>query len=129
MITQVELVFTFEKTLTLNYVYCAPKVKKNLISGFLLNKFGFKQVYEAGKFIFSKGSVFVNKGYAGGDMFKLKVINTSRANKVNDTAYMFVHPISSLWYNHLGHVNYKRLKEMCSLWQNLNVNQNTYSNS
>ena len=54
--------FTSGKTLTLNDVFYVPEVRKNLISGFLLNKFGFKQVYEADKFILSKGSVFVGKG-------------------------------------------------------------------
>ena len=32
-----------------------PEVRKNLVSGFLLDKFGFKQVYEADKFILFKG--------------------------------------------------------------------------
>ena len=55
--------FTSGKTLTLNDVFYVPEVRKNLVSGFLLNKFGFKQVYEADKYILSKGSVFVEKGY------------------------------------------------------------------
>ena len=41
-------------------------------------------MYEANNFIMSKGSVFVGKGYACGDMFKPNVITTSTANKVND---------------------------------------------
>jgi len=106
-IDQVELVFTFIKTLTLNDVYYVPEIRKNLISGFLLNKFNFKQVYEADKYILSKGSVFVGKGYAGSDMFKLNVITISSENKINDSTYMLVYFVSSLWHNHLGHINYK----------------------
>jgi len=71
-IGQVELVFTFRKTLTLNDVFYVPEVRKTLVSDFLLNKFGFKQVYGANQYILYKGSVFVEKGYAGSDMFKLK---------------------------------------------------------
>ena len=111
----VELVFNSEKSLTLNDVFFVSEVRKNLISGFLLNKFGFKQVYEADKFILSKGSVFVGKGYAASDMFKLNVNNVSSGNAINVSTYMLVHSISSLWHNRLGHVNYKRLKEMSRL--------------
>ena len=60
-IEQVNLVFTSSKTLTLNDVFYAPKVRKNLVSDFLLNRFGFKQVYEANNFILSKGSVLVGR--------------------------------------------------------------------
>ena len=62
-----------------------PEVRKNLVSSFLLTKFGLKQVYEADKFILSKGSVFVGKGYASGDLFKLNVITPSSGNKMNDS--------------------------------------------
>ena len=114
-IGQVELVFTSGKTLTLNDVFYVPEVRKNLISGFLLNKFCFKQVYEADEFILSKKSVFVGKGYAANDMFKLNVNNVSSENAMNVLTYMLVYSISSLWHNRLGRVNYKRLKEMSRL--------------
>jgi len=93
-IGQVELVFTSRKTLTLNNVYYVSEVKKNLVSGFLLNMFGFKQVYEANKYILSKGSIFVGKGYAGSDMFKLNVITSSNSNAMNVSSYMLVYSIS-----------------------------------
>jgi len=114
-IGQVELVFTSRKILTLNNVYYVPKVRKNLVSGFLLNKFCFKQVYEADKFILSKGSVFVWKGHAASYMFKLNVNNSSSGNAINVSSYMLVYSVSSVWHNSLGHVNYKRLKEMSRL--------------
>ncbi|KAG8500112.1 hypothetical protein CXB51_004144 [Gossypium anomalum] len=58
----IELQFTFGKVLTLNDVYYVPEVRKNLVSESLLNKFGFKLVFEADKFILSKGGIFVGKG-------------------------------------------------------------------
>jgi len=72
-------------------------------------------VYEANKYILSKESVFTGKGYAGSDMFKLNVITTYSGNKMNNSAYMLVYSISSLWHNRLGHVNYKKLKEISRL--------------
>ena len=42
---KVDLEFTSGKTLTLTDVYHVPDVRKNLVSGSLLNKFGFKLVF------------------------------------------------------------------------------------
>jgi len=61
------------------------------------------------------GSVFVGNGYVDSDMFKLNVIISSNGNALNVSSYMLVYSISSLWHNRLGHVNYKRLKEMSRL--------------
>jgi len=104
-----------------------PEVRKNLTSSLLLNKFSFKQVHEASNFILSKVGVFVGKGYTGGDMFKFNVITPSKSNKVNNSAYMLAHSISSLWHDHLGHMNYKRLKEMSRLELPPNMNENIES--
>lgn len=60
----VELEFTSRKLLVLNDVDYVPEVKKNLVSIGLLNKFGFKLVCEANKFVLSKDGVFVGKGWA-----------------------------------------------------------------
>ena len=57
----VELQFTSGKVLTLNDVYYVPEVRKNLVSGSLLNKFGFKLIFEADKYIMSKGRIFIRK--------------------------------------------------------------------
>ncbi|KAL1299925.1 hypothetical protein AAHE18_18G143200 [Arachis hypogaea] len=59
----VELEFTSGRVLTLTDVYYVPEVRKNLVSVPLLNKYGFKSVFEGDKFILSKGGVFVGKGY------------------------------------------------------------------
>lgn len=42
----IELEFTFGKVLTLSDVYHVAEVRKNLVSGSLLNKFRFKLVFE-----------------------------------------------------------------------------------
>nr|GEV48932.1 zinc finger, CCHC-type [Tanacetum cinerariifolium] len=39
-------------------------IRKNLVSGWLLNKFGFCLVFEYDKFVLSKNQIYVGKGYA-----------------------------------------------------------------
>ena len=80
----------------MNNVYFVLKVRKNLVSNFLLNKFGFKQAYEGNKFILSEDSAFVGKGYDCGDTCELNVITSSSENEVNGFAYTLVHFVSFL---------------------------------
>jgi len=53
------------------------------VSSTLLKKFGFKLVFEADKFVLSKGGMFVGKGYACEGMFKLNVLAISNKNVVS----------------------------------------------
>ena len=46
-IGEVLLKFTSGREVTLKDVFHVPNIRKNLVSGFLLNKAGFKQVFEA----------------------------------------------------------------------------------
>nr|GFA62281.1 zinc finger, CCHC-type [Tanacetum cinerariifolium] len=105
------LEFSFGKSITLFNVLYVPKHCKNLISGPVLNKCGYKQVYESDKYILSKSGVFVGFGYYNNRMFLLNL------NKVPDdfgSVYMSSSTVvnSSLWHARLGHVNYKRMLEM-----------------
>ncbi|KAH9726106.1 hypothetical protein KPL70_008133 [Citrus sinensis] len=104
----VQLEFTSGKTLTLTDVYHVPEVRKNLVSGSLLNKFGFKLVFESNKFILSKGGTFVGKRYMYEGMFKLNI------NNMNVSSAYMVDSLS-LWHNRLGHVNVRRLHDMANL--------------
>ncbi|KAK9094833.1 hypothetical protein Scep_026302 [Stephania cephalantha] len=105
-IGSVDLKFTSGKVVTLTNVYYAPEVRKNLVSGGLLNKFGFRLVFEADKFVLSKGGVFVGKGYAYEGMFKLNVIALSNKNVVSE--YLVESP-SFLWHHRLGHVHFEKI--------------------
>ena len=107
----VEIEFTSGKVLTLKDVFYVPEVRKNLISVPLLNKFGFKSVFEGDKFILSKGGMFVGKGYFSDNMFKLNVANIN--NNINNSAYIV--DSSDLWHNRLGHVNFNKLNDMMTL--------------
>ncbi|GJR12583.1 zinc finger, CCHC-type containing protein [Tanacetum coccineum] len=77
---KIDLVFTSSNTLTLNDVLHVPDVRKNLVSGSLLNKFGFKLVFESDKFILSKGGMFIGKGYHTNGMFKLNIKDVVNSN-------------------------------------------------
>nr|GEU63653.1 hypothetical protein [Tanacetum cinerariifolium] len=59
----VALEFSSGKTITLFNVLYVPKLHKNLVSGPMLNKYRYKQVYESDKYILSKSGVFVGFGY------------------------------------------------------------------
>ncbi|GKA07377.1 hypothetical protein Tco_0686601 [Tanacetum coccineum] len=59
----VVLEFSSGKSITLFNVLYVPKLHKNLISGHVLNKCRYEQVYESDKYILSKSGVFVGFGY------------------------------------------------------------------
>nr|GEW90621.1 60S ribosomal protein L23a [Tanacetum cinerariifolium] len=58
------LKMTSEKELKLTNVLYVPEIRKNLVSGWLLNKFGFRLVFESDKFVLSKNQMYVGRGYA-----------------------------------------------------------------
>nr|GEZ39361.1 hypothetical protein [Tanacetum cinerariifolium] len=106
----VALEFSSGKMITLFNVLYVPKLCKNLVSGPMLNKCGYKQVYESDKYVLSKSGVFIGFGYYNNGMFMLNL------NKIpdSDSVYMSSSTVvnSSLWHARLGHVQYKRMLEM-----------------
>ena len=93
-----ELKFTSGKTLILKDVMHTPKIRKNLVYGFLLNKAEFEQVIGADMYSITKNGVFVGKGYATDDMFKLNIMN-----KISSSAYILCD--FNIWHARLCHVN------------------------
>ena len=93
--------------MTLLKVFHTPELRKNLVSGYLLNKAGFKQVIESDQFVIIKKGVFVGKGYACEGMFKLNIVNN---NIASSSAYI----IASVdeWHGRLGHINFRTMKNM-----------------
>nr|GFA20125.1 zinc finger, CCHC-type [Tanacetum cinerariifolium] len=83
----------------------------NLVSGPMLNKRGYKQVYESDKCILSKSGVFEGFGYYNNGMFML---NLNKVPNDSDSVYMSSSTVvkSSLWHARLGHVHYKRMLKM-----------------
>ncbi|XP_077246057.1 uncharacterized protein LOC143885902 [Tasmannia lanceolata] len=97
----IELKFTSEKVITLKDVLHVPDIRKNLVSGALLSKHGFKMVFEADKFILSKNGMFVGKGYFVNGMFKLSI--------ENEIISAYIAESFDLWHQRLGHVNYNSI--------------------
>ncbi|GKE36110.1 pol polyprotein [Tanacetum coccineum] len=96
------LKMTSEKELKLTNVLYVPEIRKNLVSGWLLNKFGFCLVFESNKFVLSKNQMYVGKGYAVNGMFKLNVmVVMNKINKINSSAYLI--KSSNVWHGRLGH--------------------------
>nr|GEV38710.1 zinc finger, CCHC-type [Tanacetum cinerariifolium] len=107
----VALEFSSKKTITLFNVLYVPKLRKNLVSGPMLNKCGYKQVYESDKYVLSKSGVFVGFRYYNNGMFML---NLNKVLDDSDSVYMSSSTVvnSSLRHAYLGHVHYKRMLEM-----------------
>ncbi|GJU43446.1 retrovirus-related pol polyprotein from transposon TNT 1-94 [Tanacetum coccineum] len=107
----VVLKMTSEKELKLTNVLYVPEIRKNLVSGWLLNKFGFRLVFESDKFVLSKNQMYVGKGYAMNGMFKLNVmVVKNEINKMNSSAYLI--ESSNVWHARLGHVNFNSLRRL-----------------
>jgi hypothetical protein len=103
----VELKFTSGKVVTLIDVFYALEIRKNLVSGGLLFKHGYKLVFESDKFVLTKNSTFVGKGYAENRMFKV--------NLIKENAFVYIVDSFSLWHARLGHVNYDSVNHMVQL--------------
>ena len=59
---KVVLKMTYGKELTLTNVLYVPEIRKNLVSGSLLNSRGFRLVFESDKFVLSRAECMSEKG-------------------------------------------------------------------
>jgi hypothetical protein len=85
-IGRVDLKLTSRKTLSLKNVQHVPKIKRNLISGSLLCRDGFKLVFESNQFIVSKFCLFIGKGYDNGGLLRLSMFDNCN-NVANSVSY------------------------------------------
>ena len=65
------LKLTSGKTVQLKNIQHVPTIKKNLVSGSLMCRDGYKLVFGSNKCILSKSRMFVEKGYDSGGLFCL----------------------------------------------------------
>ena len=107
---EVDLKFTSGHVLTLKDVLYTLSMRKNLMSSFLLNKTGFKQIIESDNYVITKKGSFVGKGYACDGMFKLNVEN-------DKTSTSSVYMLSSIdfWHACLCHITGRYVGIMSSL--------------
>ncbi|GJW75831.1 pol polyprotein [Tanacetum coccineum] len=78
---------TSEKELKLTNVLYVLDIRKNLVSGWLLNKFGFCLVFESDKFVLSKNQMHVSKDY---------VVNVVRSDRGGE----YMSPFAKLCAKH-----------------------------
>ena len=108
----VVLKMTSGKELTLKNVLFVPELRKNLVSGSLLSKNGFKLVFESDKVVISKSGMYVGRGYVVNGLFKMNVMVMKNMNK---STLAYVCESSNLWHSRLGHVNSNSLRRMMKL--------------
>ena len=97
---EIDLKFTSGCVLTLKDVLYTPSMRKNLMSSFLLNKAGFKQIMESNNYVITEKGLFVGKVYACDGMFKLNVEN----NKASTNSVYMLSSIN-FWHARLCHIN------------------------
>ncbi|KAL0550096.1 hypothetical protein IC582_014594 [Cucumis melo] len=113
---KVILKMTSGKELTLNNVLHVPDVLKNLVSGSLLSKNGFKLVFVSDKFVLFKNKMYIGKGYLSDDLFKLNVLTVVPKSINNNKISTFAYIVESfVWHGRLGHVNFNSLCRLINM--------------
>jgi hypothetical protein len=102
--------FTSGKTVLLKNVQHVPSIKRNLVSGSLLCRDGYKLVFESNRCILSKYGTFVGKGYDSGGLFRLSlhdVCNKYVNNVISNESY--------IWHSRLCHINFGCASRLANL--------------
>ena len=90
----------------------APSINRNLISGSLLCRDGFKLVFESNKVVISKFGNFIGKGYESRGLFRLNIVepnfqlNIASMNKICE---------SNVWHSHFYPINFDTIARMSRL--------------
>ena len=109
----VDLKFTSGKIVQLRNVQHVPTMNKNLVSGSLLCRDGFKVVLESNKVVVSKHGQFIGKGYEFGGLFRFSL--SEFCNKSVNHICGGVNDDTSVWHSRLCHINFglmSRLHDM-----------------
>ena len=89
------------------------EIRKNLLSGSLLSKKGFKLVFVSDNFILTKNGMYVGKGYMSNGLFKMNVMTIVPPIKnINKNTSSYMLESSNVWHGRLGHVNYNTLRRL-----------------
>ncbi|KAL0552383.1 hypothetical protein IC582_011492 [Cucumis melo] len=113
---KVILKMTSRKELTLNNVLHVSDIRKNLISGSLLSKNGFKLVFVSDKFVLSKNEMYIGKGYLSDGLFKLNVLTVVPKSIINNKVSTFAYIVESfVWHDRLEHVNFNSLHRLINM--------------
>jgi hypothetical protein len=110
----VDLKLTWEKIVQLKNVHHVSSNNKNLVSGSLLYRDGFKVVLESNKFVVSKYGQFIGKCYVCGGLFHFSVSDC--CNKSVNNIYDDINESdASIWHSCLCHLNFGSMSRLSSL--------------
>jgi hypothetical protein len=101
----VDLKLTSGKIVQLKNMEHVPSINKNLVSGSLLCRDGFKVVLESNKFVVSKCGQFIGKGYVCGGLFRFSVSDCCNKS-VNNICDGINESDASIWHSRLCHLNF-----------------------
>jgi hypothetical protein len=100
----VDLKFTSGKIVRLKNVQHASSINKNLVSGYLLCRDGFKLVFDSNKVVISRFGQFIGKGYDSGGMFHMSL--SGFCNKVVNHMCDSNNSEVNVWHSRLCHINF-----------------------
>jgi hypothetical protein len=109
-ISIVNLKLTLEKTTIEERATCSNH-KKNLVSGSLLCREGFKLVFESNKCVLSKYEFFVGKAYKSRGLFHLSLLEECN-NVVNNVMNI---DESIVWHSWLCYINFGCMAQLANL--------------
>ena len=90
-----------------------PSINKNLVSGSLLCRDGFKIVLESNKVVMSKHGLFIGKGYECEGFFRFSLADY--CNKLVNHICGNVNDDASVWHSRLCHINFGSMSQLSSL--------------
>jgi hypothetical protein len=104
----------------LKNVQHVPSINKNLVSGSLLCRDGFKVVIESNKFVVLTCGQFISKGYVCGCLFRFSVFYFCNKS-VNNICDGINENDASVWHSRLCHLNFGSMSGMSTLNLILNL--------
>ena len=106
----VDLRLTSGKIVHLKNTQHAPTINKNLVSGSLLYRDGYKLVFESNKIVLSKFGNFVGKGYESGGLFRMSTLeyNLNVATGLNKCE-------ADIWHSRFCHIGFDSIARMSRL--------------
>jgi hypothetical protein len=110
-VSMVNLKLTSEKTVRLKNVQYVSTIKKNLVSGSLLCRDGFKLVFESNKCVLSKYDNLFGKCYESGGLFRLSLLEDCN-NVVNNGMNI---DESNVWHSRFCHINFGCMARLANL--------------
>jgi hypothetical protein len=104
----IDLKLTSGKIVQLKNMQHVPTIGKNLVSGTLLFRDGFKVVIESNKFVVSKCGQFIGKGYECGGLFHFSVSDYYHKS-VNLISDRINESNASVWHSRLCYLNFSSI--------------------